>query len=164
MSLCMVFFLFMLRRPPIMTMTYMLFPYPRLIRLQRSFEQKRRRVRRRRAGRDQVAFGPFRARADVNPGGDRRRDEPGDDIDARLVLPRRQIGPRRLPVRAPQRIDNQDELRVEAPVAAVPQRRRRAARRIEVAGLDRSEEHTSELQSLMRISYAVFCLKKKKNT
>src|SRR3546814_9266889 len=29
--------------------------------------------------------------------------------------------------------------------------------------LFRSEEHTSELQSLMRISYAVFCLKKKKN-
>src|SRR3546814_9929135 len=29
--------------------------------------------------------------------------------------------------------------------------------------LDRSEEHTSELQSLMRISYAVFCLKKKKS-
>src|SRR3546814_8226476 len=29
-------------------------------------------------------------------------------------------------------------------------------------GLRRSEEHTSELQSLMRISYAVFCLKKKK--
>src|SRR3546814_299138 len=29
--------------------------------------------------------------------------------------------------------------------------------------MDRSEEHTSELQSLMRISYAVFCLKKKKN-
>src|SRR3546814_2402497 len=31
-----------------------------------------------------------------------------------------------------------------------------------VAVGDRSEEHTSELQSLMRISYAVFCLKKKK--
>src|SRR3546814_5537950 len=30
------------------------------------------------------------------------------------------------------------------------------------AGAERSEEHTSELQSLMRISYAVFCLKKKK--
>src|SRR3546814_1385462 len=29
---------------------------------------------------------------------------------------------------------------------------------------ERSEEHTSELQSLMRSSYAVFCLKKKKNT
>src|SRR3546814_5799575 len=31
-------------------------------------------------------------------------------------------------------------------------------------GARRSEEHTSELQSLMRISYAVFCLKKKKKT
>src|SRR3546814_3920308 len=31
------------------------------------------------------------------------------------------------------------------------------------ARVKRSEEHTSELQSLMRISYAVFCLKKKKN-
>src|SRR3546814_7334936 len=31
------------------------------------------------------------------------------------------------------------------------------------AGILRSEEHTSELQSLMRISYAVFCLKKKKS-
>src|SRR3546814_8546598 len=31
-----------------------------------------------------------------------------------------------------------------------------------VVGSGRSEEHTSELQSLMRISYAVFCLKKKK--
>src|SRR3546814_8517105 len=37
---------------------------------------------------------------------------------------------------------------------AAPQRRRR----------HRSEEHTSELQSLMRSSYAVFCLKKQKNT
>src|SRR3546814_7237069 len=34
---------------------------------------------------------------------------------------------------------------------------------IEAATERRSEEHTSELQSLMRISYAVFCLKKKKN-
>src|SRR3546814_8200154 len=31
-------------------------------------------------------------------------------------------------------------------------------------GDERSEEHTSELQSLMRISYAVFCLKKKSNS
>src|SRR3546814_10768918 len=52
-------------------------------------------------------------------------------------------------------------------------RARRAARRqhqptqqqrdwFQVHGVVRSEEHTSELQSLMRISYAVFCLKKKK--
>src|SRR3546814_8140234 len=32
-----------------------------------------------------------------------------------------------------------------------------------IGSVARSEEHTSELQSLMRISYAVFCLKKKKN-
>src|SRR3546814_3235566 len=48
------------------------------------------------------------------------------------------------------------------------------SRRIRLNGLDhhatidiggvRSEEHTSELQSLMRISYAVFCLKKKKKS
>src|SRR3546814_6086075 len=44
--------------------------------------------------------------------------------------------------------------------------RRSPARVREVPGHDpeRSEEHTSELQSLMRISYAVFCLKKKKKT
>src|SRR3546814_11348063 len=48
-------------------------------------------------------------------------------------------------------------------------RRRRGGQRVrlgaEPPGIDlgdRSEEHTSELQSLMRISYAVFCLKKKK--
>src|SRR3546814_8944436 len=34
-------------------------------------------------------------------------------------------------------------------------------RRALAHAIDRSEEHTSELQSLMRISYAVFCLKKK---
>src|SRR3546814_5441993 len=45
---------------------------------------------------------------------------------------------------------------------------RRRARRLRCADalgravVARSEEHTSELQSLMRISYAVFCLKKKK--
>src|SRR3546814_8148812 len=33
---------------------------------------------------------------------------------------------------------------------------------IDIGASKRSEEHTSELQSLMRISYAVFCLKKKK--
>src|SRR3546814_7371405 len=45
-------------------------------------------------------------------------------------------------------------------------RRQRAFqnRRDERRGRGRSEEHTSELQSLMRISYAVFCLKKKKKT
>src|SRR3546814_9775572 len=46
-----------------------------------------------------------------------------------------------------------------------PGRRGAAAARLRAEpdhGAGRSEEHTSELQSLMRISYAVFCLKKKK--
>src|SRR3546814_2958948 len=42
-------------------------------------------------------------------------------------------------------------------------RARSPARRRRGGAARRSEEHTSELQSLMRISYAVFCLKKKKN-
>src|SRR3546814_10428884 len=41
-------------------------------------------------------------------------------------------------------------------------RTRRIAARNEATRFMRSEEHTSELQSLMRISYAVFCLNKKK--
>src|SRR3546814_9404829 len=50
--------------------------------------------------------------------------------------------------------------------ASVAQPRPRASGGAARAGSDgglRSEEHTSELQSLMRISYAVFCLKKKNN-
>src|SRR3546814_2683466 len=59
------------------------------------------------------------------------------------------------------RVQRLDEDRVQlGPVAArhldVQQQHRRVA-------FGRSEEHTSELQSLMRISYAVFCLKKKNN-
>src|SRR3546814_3658114 len=42
------------------------------------------------------------------------------------------------------------------------ERRGGGARRAIIDHIGRSEEHTSELQSLMRISYAVFCLKKKK--
>src|SRR3546814_6618486 len=43
-----------------------------------------------------------------------------------------------------------------------PRRQPRRLHAIAAHGpIDRSEEHTSELQSLMRISYAVFCLKKK---
>src|SRR3546814_5667235 len=41
------------------------------------------------------------------------------------------------------------------------QNNRLAFKHAAISQLDRSEEHTSELQSLMRISYAVFCLKKK---
>src|SRR3546814_4094562 len=46
---------------------------------------------------------------------------------------------------------------LEAEIKRVP-----GTREVQTLGGPRSEEHTSELQSLMRISYAVFCLKKKK--
>src|SRR3546814_5898842 len=58
---------------------------------------------------------------------------------------------------------------VEAWIASVLEQRRRTTETAFESRLSngwwlriRSEEHTSELQSLMRISYAVFCLKKKK--
>src|SRR3546814_8824944 len=44
-----------------------------------------------------------------------------------------------------------------------PSRKHDTSRRWSAVSTRRSEEHTSELQSLMRISYAVFCLKKTKN-
>src|SRR3546814_7112076 len=53
------------------------------------------------------------------------------------------------------------------PAGSAPRRRAFAANRVWPGtgrSRPRSEEHTSELQSLMRISYAVFCLKKKKQT
>src|SRR3546814_8067029 len=56
-------------------------------------------------------------------------------------------------------------LDIQAAVETVPERTE-CGIDIDVGGViaqRRSEEHTSELQSLMRISYAVFCLKKKKS-
>src|SRR3546814_7085880 len=63
-------------------------------------------------------------------------------------------------------LDDGEDLRRRARAAGTILQavRRHAAHRHAVQpGHQRSEEHTSELQSLMRISYAVFCLKKKKN-
>src|SRR3546814_10715709 len=75
--------------------------------------------------------------------------------DALMVLPLGFTGAR---------LDRADQFRTDAErfasAAADPR-----ARCLAMDGIDfvRSEEHTSELQSLMRISYAVFCLKKQKN-
>src|SRR3546814_6770299 len=52
--------------------------------------------------------------------------------------------------------------RCERRGAEINCRRQRLRHPFHQPGSGRSEEHTSELQSLMRISYAVFCLKKKK--
>src|SRR3546814_4263115 len=54
-------------------------------------------------------------------------------------------------------LDNEARLQEGVTILAAARPRQKA---VEVAGHGRSEEHTSELQSLMRISYAVFCLKK----
>src|SRR3546814_11675355 len=67
--------------------------------------------------------------------------------------------------RSAQRADlgDQDALRRRGRRDARVRRGRRGHRAVAASGpAGRSEEHTSELQSLMRISYAVFCLKKKK--
>src|SRR3546814_5110184 len=52
----------------------------------------------------------------------------------------------------------------DVPYRLGPLRRRLFQLVLARVGVVRSEEHTSELQSLMRISYAVFCLKKKKTS
>src|SRR3546814_6503421 len=76
----------------------------------------------------------FRSHRGEHPAEERpRRFEPGEHILGRLAM--------------------------GEPHEAVARQHRREHQRPAV----RSEEHTSELQSLMRISYAVFCLKKKKN-
>src|SRR3546814_4492649 len=67
------------------------------------------------------------------------------------------------PIRHP-RYGGGDPLRHLAnPWEVDPAQRNQEAGRDARRNLPRSEEHTSELQSLMRISYAVFCLKKKNN-
>src|SRR3546814_4950820 len=67
---------------------------------------------------------------------------------------------RRRHARATGEIDRRlTDFKIELGSAQYLRRSRAAAARLHPKG--RSEEHTSELQSLMRISYAVFCLKKK---
>src|SRR3546814_4512424 len=61
-------------------------------------------------------------------------------------------------------VGRRPHLRRRAAIRARLERRAAGLRRHLHPRLLRSEEHTSELQSLMRISYAVFCLKKKNNT
>src|SRR3546814_6879617 len=80
-------------------------------------------------------------------------------LDSRRSVPARQLG-------APGP-DHDTVLRMLQSASRVPDRGRRVPFRfVRIAGDARlrSEEHTSELQSLMRISYAVFCLKKKQHS
>src|SRR3546814_8074066 len=76
--------------------------------------------------------------------------------------------PRSLPARVSPKRTHGFPIRNDAPPTGIRHRRpKRHAERDRSAWRctkGRSEEHTSELQSLMRISYAVFCLKKKTKT
>src|SRR3546814_6625229 len=83
---------------------------------------------------------------------DQHRSGPKDGLDDAIgqgASARRAVGagPSRLPIDG---------------IEAVPEEAQRDGDEDGLIGSERSEEHTSELQSLMRISYAVLCLKKKK--
>src|SRR3546814_1699895 len=107
----------MLRRPPISTLTYTLFPYTTLFR--------------------------------SGGGGGLRRQRPGGEGRRRVRPPRD-----RAAVVRHRRVDQLCRRRLRRHLLLDLQCR---------GGGQRSEEHTSELQSLMRITYAVLCLKKKNN-
>src|SRR3546814_5097142 len=141
----------MTRRPPRSTRTDTLFPYTTLFR-----------------SRHRGAAAPCRHLA-VHPAPARARLRHDDHPDGTVALAwkraarvlgqrgsrrsfqpqlRRHQGPRR------RRVDRTDDL------GAQPRKPDPAHARARPRAAVRSEEHTSELQSLMRISYAVFCLKK----
>src|SRR3546814_3586407 len=88
----------------------------------------------------------------------------GDDLVVALLLAiaREALQPQLVPAETPAKPAGDKDRRLHA-----PHRQCDIGARREPAGpaqRARSEEHTSELQSLMRTSYAVFCLKKKNNT
>src|SRR3546814_4608788 len=127
----------MIRRPPRSTRTDTLFPYTTLFR--------------------SLPAGPARRLSDLLhaqwAGGDRRRVArvfPADRLSARR--------PRACADRGDPGSWRPRPVRSEKPEG----RRRLFVQTAVRAAAGRSEEHTSELQSLMRISYAVFCLKNKK--
>src|SRR3546814_9003703 len=130
----------MIRRPPRSTRTDTLFPYTTLVRAAVANPVKR--LDQQGAASPPCRILPLLRRKTAGRTDDHRRPRP--DSPQHQRWPRKSVIPhpparRHMPHREPGKGG-------------------RAGTR---AG-DRSEEHTSELQSLMRISYAVFCLKKKK--
>src|SRR3546814_5651543 len=93
---------------------------------------------------------------------------PGSELTPPVPLStaKEKLSPSRARGRLWSESDSQLSLGVDAPaprgIEATHQSSRTAPPRRDKGAITRSEEHTSELQSLMRISYAVFCLKKKK--
>src|SRR3546814_2406982 len=100
---------------------------------------------------------------DVQQAVQQRRTVAGGEHEAVAVGPQR-IGGVVLQESLPQHVGHRRRAERQAGMAAVGLLHHvdgKEAKRVDAA-LVRSEEHTSELQSLMRISYAVSCLKKKK--
>src|SRR3546814_8776103 len=132
----------MIRRPPISTRTDTLFPYTT------RFRSPPAGVRRETLDAEQV--GGRRDPVGVAKGG---------RADRRHMAAEQEIGAQPRPAAAADTDRDVDVRRVEIDIVV---RHREPHREVGVAKLeapDRSEEHTSELQSIMRISYAVFCLK-----
>src|SRR3546814_6910483 len=136
----------MIRRPPRSTRTDTLFPYTTLF---RSDARPLAAVGLRLAV--AAAFVVPQARFDDDPLN--LRDPESPSVAALLAL---LDDPRVSPYSAQLLVEDEAAAAALAPrLEALPE--------VEAVISLRSEEHTSELQSLMRISYAVFCLKKKKN-
>src|SRR3546814_3295805 len=150
----MLFFFLRIRRPPRSTRTDTLFPYTTLFRSRTRFELNRSRT----------ALLFYKSTQYVPAARLSRRR-----WNSTLGFSRRSQAP--LPFHQTCFQESHDRRPARCrPRPAVPQRphlqrlQRRDQRRHPAPALrPRSEEHTSELQSLMRISYAVFCLKKKKH-
>src|SRR3546814_10104693 len=115
-------------------------------------------VRRRRDRDEAVDLRPPHQQLHADPGAEREAAHPGDRcirIDGLEPVERRRgirefaLAAREPALRTPDPAEVEPENRKPAPCEGVKHR---------------SEEHTSELQSLVRISYAVFCLKKKTKT
>src|SRR3546814_8015528 len=137
---CFYFVFLMIRRPPRSTRTDTLFPYTTL------FRSPRRRSR---------GSGDDARQSDERPGGPRVRQRHERKYQPQ---PRHFVGR-----------DERRQIRFWRVPRLYPGRRSRCEAQGGIravsrgpAGTGRSEEHTSELPSLMRISYAGFCLKKKK--
>src|SRR3546814_7445505 len=84
--------------------------------------------------------------------------------DAQVVDPRRQPDKQRVFFGATVTVADEDDRESAYTLVGVDEADAAAGRISWHTPIAKSEEHTSELQSLMRISYAVFCLKKKKKT
>src|SRR3546814_5452475 len=132
----------MIRRPPRSTRTDTLFPYTTRFR-SRGAERRQQRH-----------LGQHQRIAGVDPGEDA---EGGDGLKAA-----RGIAGMSVDIFEAVDLSVGGRHEFDDPLARMRRDPRRLFEQVPAAVIGRSEEHTSELQSLMRISYAVFCLKKKK--